>query len=73
MAQPSTFSRATNEPDLAYKCGRCGGSQLRTLAWVNAQTNEFAEPQDGEPLDHWWCVDCDDHPSAVIWNDEPIL
>ena len=48
-------------------CSECGGTNIQTKAWVNANTNEYiGDAGDGDSGDNW-CEDCEEH--TIFIND----
>ena len=38
-------------------CSECGGKNIQTAAWVDANTNEYDDEYDGNT----YCEDCQEH------------
>lgn len=54
------------ENDYKLVCSRCGGSNIETKAWVDANDDTVLSAcSDGETDDNW-CRDCEDHVSFIF-------
>ena len=42
-------------------CSKCKGSNIQTLAWVDANTNVFKGEYQSEDSDNNWCNFCESH------------
>ena len=50
-------------------CENCGGTNIQTRAWIDANTNEITDADGGGDRDDNWCEDCEQHLLFVDEND----
>ena len=56
-------------------CKKCGGDNVQTLMWVNANTNKALDhyASGWDKVDANWCEGCDDHVELVHLNNHQAL
>lgn len=50
-------------------CKKCGGDNIQTKVWVNANTNKYIGEIEGSAADNW-CDDCEEHVEFKTIKDE---
>jgi hypothetical protein len=51
-------------------CAKCKGTNIKCLAWVHANTNQYEDEYDNG-IDSNWCSDCSEHVQfEIIQNEE---
>lgn len=46
-------------------CEICGGKDIETLAWVDANTGEYKSDSGDYDEDTNWCNDCEEHVNLI--------
>ena len=59
-------SSQPEEADCDYVCAKCSGTNVETVCWVDANTNQVLDDYGSwNELETTWCRDCHDHTGII--------